>query len=244
MKKFLAQLRHPISGQRTVAIAPPAKPDKILCINGIFGDTDEGWQVRAARWFDDNSSLDGSSFSYWTGMFLSGQNGHADALGQVIKELRGQGANKVHIIAHSNGCGLIRLALQRYRDDPDVWVDDVWLIAAADFPDCRPGTWRNGWNELLEDGSASRLIITVSRNDGVLGTALQWFSALIGRTLGKDGPKHCCFIPMACPFDAVPTQPIAAAYTVARDDNMAHGDWVEGTRLFEIVAAVDGKEQP
>jgi len=199
---------------------PLAPWDAVICVNGIFGSS-PGWETEVAQWFTNNTQIVGSYFYYWCGLFKWGQAAHAAALAQMIDDLRAKGARKVHVIAHSNGCQLIRMALQI---SGTAAVDVCVLVAAADKEDCGPAG--NGWNALLSalPAAVQRLIITQSSGDTVL--AWNWLTpSFWGCQLGLNGPKNAAPLPLVCAFAALPTQP-AELYTVGFDNSQDHLDWL------------------
>src|ERR1035437_1949204 len=72
----------PVADKMRVA-AMQGPRDTIIAVNGIFGSKNV-WETQAANWGNANTTMVWIGFYYWTGLFLSGQDQHADELANVI----------------------------------------------------------------------------------------------------------------------------------------------------------------
>lgn len=222
---------------RLLLAANPAAKDAVICINGILS-SESSWQDDAVAWGNANTSLSWSLFHYDADALLTGLwlDQHAKGLLAAIQAVRDAGARKVHILAHSEGNEVTIRACQL-----GAYIDDFWGLAAAAYEDCGSGWWRNGLNDLLKSGNIQRVILGVSKNDGVLG-AMQVFTPYFWfKTLGLNGPKNTSAVPLVSDFMALPQADLSAMrYTVGRDDAMNHLSWPQ-TSVYATVAAVEGK---
>ena len=205
------QLLHPIPAGgilktpgKKLKLAGDITPPKyvVISVNGIFG-TSDGWEYLMAKYINENFSphFSGAAFYYWCGFMMSGQTDHANKLAEIIREQRKLNPTaKIVIIGHSNAADILKLCLLQ---NADVWVDDVYLIAAAEYCDCGGNLGGSGWHNCINilqtthtsGGEALRLgrvNLGISSGDAVLGGPAQWlFPWWWGRTLGKNGPSNC-----------------------------------------------------
>jgi hypothetical protein len=214
--------------------------DVTIMVNGIFGDPN-GWQKRQAERLTASGKGTGLTYFYWCGLFMEFQEQHAQELAKLIQQtIAANPGKKVNIISHSNGANLEERALEISGAS----VNIVAKLAAATYKSCAgksdDNNWHNGCDGLLSRGQVQRIYVFVSRNDGILGSPLQWPAWWNGRTLGLDGPIDTNYYPYKTgdevKFADLPTTDLGdKRMIVVRDDSQSHLTWTSSDDVFDVL---------
>jgi len=167
-------------------------PDRYyLFVPGIRTDVENrnGWHLRAARWIERNKHGVAETYGYHAFALTRWieQRGH---IARCSDELRYFAAAEygIHLVGHSNGCALLCGILKKC---PEIYIDSVHLIAAAESPDFDA----NGLNEALRWKRVGKVHLYCSSSDTALKLA-GWSKSLLGwaglgyGNLGRVGPVN------------------------------------------------------
>lgn len=150
-------------------------------VNGILTDANDpakNWALRASGgfalkgWADDCGVFSNCNSVLGATLALNSQ---AANITLDLEEFWEAGAGEIHAVGHSNGCRLLLHSLKH-----GTRLTTLHLIAAADDVDCEA----NGLNRAARDGRVQKVILYVSKGDGVLA-----LPGAYGR-LGRDGPMN------------------------------------------------------
>lgn len=198
-----------------------------LNVNGILNwPTDaDGWTDRAVTMAHLHLGRHAEKIENFTGVMtrMLRQQRKAELLAKVAFKYLDAGW-RVVMRGHSNGCDIIRrAAMGMAANTRAARIECAHLIAPAVDADFN----RNGFNELLGNGTIKRLVICGSRNDGALKAAriTSPLLNLLGNgygTLGLGGPENV--------FPAV-----RARVFTHWNDEFGHSDWLTKDRLLETM---------
>lgn len=174
-------------------------------IPGILTDFEnpKTWDYQAQLWLRENGYGEAAGFNYQAGVLggLASRKKYGGMVSSDLRDANASGFTPIIVVGHSNGCGIIAEGLS---DHPDVFVDEIHLIAAAIDHDCDT----NHLNAIAKRGQVKRVVLYVSPNDNALGVG-----PLLGYgNLGKVGPVN--------------VSPELAGILVRVDGDCDHNDWV------------------
>ena len=161
------------------------KPCKLFT-NGIFAG--KAWEQAMAAIVTAGGVFEGAWYHYDAEAILTGwwANQHADGLADAIKAQLSAGAPFVDLFAHSEGNDVTIRMFQRHPELKGK-VRVFYACAAALADDCDA----NGMNAAISSGMVRQIICMFSKNDGVCGSWLQWFTPFFwGKSEGAHGPKN------------------------------------------------------